>query len=273
MANTDGTNIFARYGFSPYAGSLDANLTQANNQQRTIFTGGDLHAYINHIPVTNLESCTWSIQTDVAGNYVMGKRDAVAYTTGKRAIVGNLVFSLYDKHALLEEVFGVTDRGFNTQGSLNSGDNNIIINATQTSPIAVTSTTPGAVNTAINRYSYAVGTNPNTSVGNAYGLRGLSLTDYQAFVSAAAKDTAKLVGATTVNYSDQLPPFDLTLIGVTRDGRAAKASIFGIQITQETSGFSSADMSNATGFTFVALAVVPWRPLDSTGGIIGTSGA
>jgi hypothetical protein len=106
-------NVFQRYAYSPRYNyqtepGLDDPMADGNNM--VVFSGGDMQAYINNIKVGNLESVTWSISVEVVGNYVMGRRDAVIYTTGKRVVVGSLVLSQYDRHALLEQVFSVSKK-------------------------------------------------------------------------------------------------------------------------------------------------------------------
>lgn len=286
-------NQFTRYAYSSFnagAGSssnpLANQIYQASNSNRTVFTGGDICAYINQIPVTNLESSSWTIQVDVVPNYVMGSRDAVAYTTGRRQISGTLVFSQYDRHALLEQVFQLSSLGFTTQGALWNSDNSTaaaLQNSTITTTVNNTTnsqigglTLPGTfagasqlTGSPAGAYTIVSGINPGTAQQQmaALNLQGLTSTQYDQFVQQAAQATAQVLGSTNLNYVDQIPPFDLTLIGVSRTGVAAKCSIFGIQCTTESGGFSSADISNAIGISYVALGVSPWRAITSLAGV------
>ena len=272
------TNQFTRYAYSPYGSVLGSSSNPAVNQiyaasqaTRTVFTGGDIGAYINQIPVTNLESTSWTIQVDVVPNYVMGDRDAVAYTTGRRQISGTLIFSQYDRHALLEQVFQMSSQGFKTQGALWSADGATAasLNATtaQSFVNSTSNATIGGVGTSVPT-SQPVGASTSATQKqlSALGLSGITANQYNQFVQQAAQATATVLENTNINYVDQLPPFDLTLIGVARSGQAAKCSIFGIQCTTESGGFSSADISNAIGISYVALGVSPWRAITSLNG-------
>lgn len=273
------TNQFTRYAYSPYSSTLGSSSNPAVNQiyaasqaTRTVFTGGDIGAYINQIPVTNLESTSWTIQVDVVPNYVMGDRDAVAYTTGRRQISGTLIFSQYDRHALLEQVFQMSSQGFNTQGALWSADGATAasLNATTSQSFvnSTTNSTIGGVGTSTpTQQPVGATTSATQSQLSALGLSGITASQYNQFVQQAAQATATVLGGTNINYVDQLPPFDLTLIGVARSGQAAKCSIFGIQCTTESGGFSSADISNAIGISYVALGVSPWRAITSLNGV------
>jgi hypothetical protein len=77
---------------------------------------------------------------------------------------------------------------------------------------------------------------------------------------------ARLKGAQKIDYADMIPLFDLTIAGVNTKGEATSCAIFGIQITQETSGVSSNDMTNSVGVSFTALAINPWKPVQVYGG-------
>jgi hypothetical protein len=260
-------NVFQRYAYSPRYQYQEVNdiayANQGNNM--VVFSGGDMQAYINNIKVGNLESVTWSISVEVVGNYVMGRRDAVIYTTGKRVVVGSMVLSQYDRHALLEQVFQISQRKITSIGSLWKMDKDFRNRTGQ----------PGGTDTQTTTLPGGTGSNPawiypeldarqDTTGANATFLRGISRTQYENELARMETDAARAVGSTKFNYSDQLPPFDLTLVGVTKSGDAARCSIFGMQVTQETAGFSQNDLGNSVGMSFVALAVSPWRSLDDS---------
>lgn len=260
-------NVFQRYAYSPrfqYQEVDDLNYANQGNNM-IVFSGGDMQAYINNIKVGNLESVTWSISVEVVGNYVMGRRDAVIYTTGKRVVVGSMVLSQYDRHALLEQIFQISKRKITSVGSLWEMDKDFKNKVGQ----------PGASETQTTTVPGGTGSNPNwiypetdarqdTTGSSATFLRGVSRTAYEQEVKRMETDAARAVGATKFNYSDQLPPFDLTLVGVTKSGDAARCAIFGMQVTQETAGFSQNDLGNSVGMSFVALAVSPWRSIDDS---------
>lgn len=260
MANFD-QNPFQRYAYAPrhLVKGEDPKEFEAGNNL-VVFSGGDLQAYFNNIKVGNLESVTWSISVEVVGNYVMGRRDAVTYTTGKRVVVGSMVLSQYDRHALIEQVFQVSRRGISTIGSLWNPDVNVgagLANDRSSTGGLTGVNTPGYIETDPLR-----ATGQNTVQGNNYLTRGLSQSAFNAQLEAQLRDTARLVGAQKFVTADQVPPFDLTLVGVTRSGDAAKCALFGIQITQETAGYSNNDLGSSVGMSFVALGVSPWRPVE-----------
>lgn len=265
------SNPYRRTAYSPLDPNAlkDQNLYAEENEQQVVFSGADLIAFVNHIKVGNLETITVQTSREVVGNYVMGKADAIQITKGKRVIVGSLMFAQYDKHALLEQVFRMSKSGIKTYGDLwdTRGTANRLRNLEPLSQETRTSKGAGG----------------RTQTGDGYAepaydmdgiARGLSWTEYQLQLDDQARIAADLVGATKVNYADQIPPFDLTLVGVAPNGRAARCTVFGIDITQETGGWSMQDLGNSVGFSFTARAINPWRAVefDSTlQGVIQTA--
>jgi hypothetical protein len=260
-------NVFQRYAYSPRYNYTEVDGINTANQgnNMVVFSGGDMQAYINNIKVGNLESVTWSISVEVVGNYVMGRRDAVIYTTGKRVVVGSMVLSQYDRHALLEQVFQISRRKITSIGSLWGMDKDTRNRTGQ----------PGSQDKQLSTVPGGTGVNPEyvtlnrdqeqfASGANATLLRGISRTAYEQELRRMETDAARSAASVKFNYSDQLPPFDLTLVGVTKGGDAARCSIFGMQVTQETAGFSQNDLGNSVGMSFVGLAVSPWRSIDDS---------
>lgn len=263
-------NPWARRAYTPYNEKLlgaNENLTPAD-ANLTIFSGGDFHAYINNIKVMNLEAVTISTAVETVGNYVMGRRDPVAYVTGKRAIVGSMIATQYDRHAILEQIFKLSDRygPHPTIGDL--WEENVPINQARRANVPVTFEGANPINGERTAWVYdATLDSPERA---AYYAKGLTRGEFQQQLKEHVEATARIVGATNFNYSDQLPPFDLTLVGVAKTGVAAACTIFGIQITNETWGISQAELGGQVGISFVALGVSPLRNITQLD--IGYSG-
>jgi len=64
------------------------------------------------------------------------------------------------------------------------------------------------------------------------------------------------------NYSDQIPPFTLTLTGQNEYGNTSVMAILGVELINEGSGISIDDIVTETQMTFVARSIVTWRPLE-----------
>ena len=224
------------------------------------FSGGDLFAYIDNIQVGNLESITWSTSVEVVGNYTMGSRQCRQYTTGKRVIVGSLMFAQYDRHALMEQVFKVSKNGVPATLKSIYSPSVLTARASQQTQVQAQYAATGGGGTGSSRPQVNSQLQYDNG-GTAAGLSTATFAQQQNDMVAAAQKT---VGSEVINYSDQLPPFDLTLVGIAATGVTASCTIFGIQTTQETGGFSMQDLGNSVGFSFVAISVNPWRLVSGT---------
>ena len=67
-------------------------------------------------------------------------------------------------------------------------------------------------------------------------------------------------------YSDQIPPFTITLLGVNEFGASTTMSIHGVHLISEGSGISIDDTIQEAQFTFVARQVKFWRPAGQAQG-------
>lgn len=258
-------NPFRRAAYS----NLDANslgddaLFNEANQDNVVFSGPDLNVYINNKRVINLESITWSISREIVGNYTMGSADVRAYTKGKRVIVGSLVFTQYGKHAFLDQVFDLDRRKLKTIGDLwNSSSPAARLRQSNVSYVTDNGSTREA-NGGTSRFTFDSTAGESTLDSGASSVsRGLSSEEFQRQLQEQLKTTAALVGAQKFTYPDQVPAFDLTVVGIVQSGvAAARCTIFGIEISQETAGFSQNDLGNSVGLSFVAKGVSPWRAL------------
>jgi len=63
------------------------------------------------------------------------------------------------------------------------------------------------------------------------------------------------------NYSDQIPPFTITLTGQNEYGSISVMALLGVEFINEGSGISIDDIVTETQMTFVARAIQTWRPL------------
>jgi len=66
---------------------------------------------------------------------------------------------------------------------------------------------------------------------------------------------------TDPNYSDQIPPFTITLTGQNEYGNTTVMAILGVELINEGSGISIDDITTETQMTFVARSIQTWRPL------------
>lgn len=72
------------------------------------------------------------------------------------------------------------------------------------------------------------------------------------------------------NYSDQLPPFTISLVSQNEYGNVSAMHLLGVELINEGSGVSIDDIVTETQMTFVARAIIGWRPISREGGPIKT---
>lgn len=71
---------------------------------------------------------------------------------------------------------------------------------------------------------------------------------------------------TTANYADQIPPFNVTITAANEYGQAMMMGLFGVELLNQGQGVSVDDMVTETQFTFIARAIVGWKPQDRNSG-------
>lgn len=81
---------------------------------------------------------------------------------------------------------------------------------------------------------------------------------------------------TTIEYADQMPPFNITISFVNEYGKKAVMRIIGCEILNEGSGMSIDDITTDKACTFVARKIEYLKPLgpnadSGTGGLPTTS--
>ena len=74
------------------------------------------------------------------------------------------------------------------------------------------------------------------------------------------------------NYSDQIPPFTITLTSMTEYGSISVMNILGVELINEGSGVSIDDIVTETQMTFVARAILGWKPIQVPQGVINQGG-
>jgi hypothetical protein len=209
------------------------------------FSGADIIAYMGPNKVASLQGITVSITRETMPIFVFGNPNPVAFVQGKRAIAGNLVFSQFDRHAILK-MSGLIPPNVTHVGDLNTFQvpNSMLI----TGQSSATSTVSNIAN--------AFGNSPNSTQANP-GLDLSNATDLNAAIEQQLAETYALVSARSVRYSDQVPPFDITITMVNQLGQCAFTAIQYVQLVNEGFGYTLDDLNPEAAFTFVARAVVP----------------
>lgn len=153
----------------------------------------------------------------------MGKASPRAFNRGKRGVAGAFIFTVFDSDALLEAM----------------------------------------------QQQYYLADKDEARVYTNYGAMEGTLLKISDLDLMTAPQAATLMESTTgaadfdqevraAFYADQLPPFNITLMGANEYGAMATKKIFGVEILNEGSGVSIDDIVTEQQYTFVAREITPW---------------
>jgi hypothetical protein len=193
------------------------------------FSGADIHAYIGNRKVANLVALSVSINREVAPIYTFGDPSPRTFVKGKRGIAGTMTFTQFDKHALIESVFNVGEQIKNIWDNIDRFYGHM---------------SDAQFKDRVDHLKRYANMTPDQ-------IRSLSPEQY---VIASA---AKIVAQRRIQYVDQLPPFDLTLVFINETGAFAYMALMGVQFANEGYGYTLDDLSSATAVTYVATGVRP----------------
>lgn len=199
------------------------------------FSGVDIKGVFGNQVIAELQAVSYSITREKAPLYTMGSADPRSFSRGKRGIAGTLIFLVFDRHALI----GTLGMDSTKQALMFLSDTDDV--------------RPEA------RENLA-GNDPLDSVANVLNtglLAGQAETDISSGVEADQE-------AVPAWFSDQIPPFDITLAAANEYGSLAVMRIFGVEILNEGYGVSIDDIVSETQMTYVARTLVPWRPVTLT---------
>lgn len=206
------------------------------------FSGVDIKAVFANKVVGELQAISYSITREKAPIYTMGSADPRSFSRGKRGIAGTLVFVVFDRHVLLSTLGGYsTDGGLKFQSDIDE------IRPEFKDPVTV-----------------------GTTIGSAGGLAAT----LQGTSGTTAADTVQnqespltSVGSdqeiATAWYTDQIPPFDVTLAAANEYGALAVMRVFGVELLNEGYGVSIDDIVSELQHTYVARSIIGWTPVPS----------
>lgn len=221
----------------------DSDILLTSEADRQAFTGVDLHAFMGTKKVGTLNAVTYSTSREVAPLYACGSPSPLTFVKGKRGIAGSMTFLQLNKHSIIEALVKQAlgkEGGTMTLGGLLNG-------------LAATGSVNGNKFPDGTRSEAMAAANKD---GTTWNLKKNTVTD-------AIELTRILVASRRFDYSDQIPPFDLTLAFANEQGATAWMAIENIQFVNEGGGFSLDDMTNEIAVTYVATGI---RPLKNGNG-------
>lgn len=202
------------------------------------FSGVDIKAVFGSKELAELQAVSYSITREKAPIYTMGSADPRSFSRGKRGIAGTLVFVMFDRHVMLSNLGGYSpDGGLLFQSDIDDvrpqfKDPTSATSTTDLSAILQGTSGTTAADQVQNQES------PLTSIGSDQEL-------------AAAW------------YTDQIPPFDVTLAAANEYGALSVMRIFGVELLNEGYGVSIDDIVSEQQHTYVARTIIGWRPVPS----------
>jgi hypothetical protein len=216
----------ANYNVSDYVASYSS------------FSGVDIKAVFADKTIGELQAISVSITREKAPIYTMGSADPRGISRGKRGIAGTLIFVMFNRNALLEELrdlMFLSDKD-DIHPAYTGSDNGAL--AGQFTLASESGRTAGTTLSGSTMDSAATGQGQESSV-NAY------VYDDQALAHPW--------------YADQIPPYDITLAAANEYGALAAMKIFGVETLNEGFGVSIDDIVIEQQYTYICRSVLQWQ--------------
>lgn len=194
--------------------------TTEYSQTYNSFSGADIKASFGNLIIGELASITYSVTREKAPIFTMGNPNPRSFSRGKRGIAGSLVFTVFDRDALSRIKDGST---VYRQAFNDSSYKQKDING-----------------------KFIEGTATPTGVQNDY-------------MTTMEQNRSQWAKGEKANYSDEIPPFDISISFMNEYGDSSEMSIYGVEILNEGMGMSIDDITTEKSCTFVARGISDMR--------------
>lgn len=184
----------------------------------TTFSGCDIVCTFGNTVIGELQAITYSVSREKAPVYTMGSAEPRSFSRGKRGIAGTLVFTVFDRDALIE---GLKEHIAQSASFHRMGGE------LTTQAISIDDWDKKMTESA-----------QSETTGNTGG--------------DASSITNKIAPTADPKYADEIPPFDVTISFANEYGQKAVLVIYGVEILNEGSGFSIDSVTSEKACTFVA---------------------
>lgn len=194
----------------------------------TSFSGSDIVASFNGHVIGSIQGITYSVTREKTPNYTMGSAEPRSFSRGKRGIAGSMVFTVFDRDALIEafrekmdgERLGI--QKFKAEGSREY--------------------------LSIDEWDAQMSALASPNQEPVDGKTGGKVSD--------------LVGIYQPMYADEILPFDITISFANEYGQKAVTSIYGVEIMNEGCGFSVDTVAAEKAYSFVARKIEYMKALN-----------
>lgn len=205
------------------------NMVEQYTKTYTAFSGCDIVPAFNGKVIGELQAISYSVSREKAPVYTMGSAEPRSFSRGKRGIAGNLVFTVFNRDALIEEFKEkLNGTALGVQKFKSEGAREYLSIEDWDSQMS----------------SFA---SPN-GTANVDGKTGGKVSD--------------MVGLYQPIYADEILPFDITITFANEYGQRAVLVIYGVELLNEGSGFSIDSVQSEKAYTFVARRIDYMKSLD-----------
>lgn len=194
----------------------------------TSFSGCDIVATFGSVVIGELQAISYSISREKAPVYTLGSAEPRSFSRGKRGIAGTLVFTMFDRDALLK---GLQENAASAASFQRIGGE------LNMHPITIDEW--------------------DKKMTSLTGLAGDNLASSQ-----AEEVTKNVAVASKPYYGDEIPPFDITVSFANEYGQKAVLVIYGVEILNEGAGWSIDSIITEKACTFVARRVKSAEPVE-----------
>lgn len=236
-------------------------------------SGSEIHAVFGNIKFAELQMLKYAISRQKAPVYTMGSADMRAIARGARSINGALIFSHLSTGGLVQAMREAGSKVFLSHDELANYNAEYLDNGTLSAQQRMALKASGS----LGYVGYVTeGDNRNLQQGstlaNLTGQAGG--TGFDPFSVGRSFNNLSNYGRITPAWlADQLPPFDITLVGVPETAgnelqagadyfKPQRLIIRGVEFTSESSGTSIEDLVIEKQMSFIARALNDWKSVD-----------
>lgn len=227
------------------------------DQLYTSLGGSDIHAVFGNYKFGSIQMIRYASSREKAQIYTLGSPSARATARGKRSVSGAFVFTLIDRKGLVR---AMAEAGSASAEVFLSNDE--IANFANSANAAIPKNDQASANAQA-----ALRAGGTTGSAGVLGTGG-----YSPFTNESIFAPSNFGKAQSPYISDQLLPFDITIVGLPEYGSdfAKRLIIHGVEILTEASGTSIDDLVIEKQHSFIARSISDWVALAEISGATGT---
>lgn len=236
-------------------------------------SGSEIHAVFGNIKFADLQLLKYSVHRNKVPIFTMGSADARAIARGARSINGALIFSHLSTGGLVQAMREAGSKVFLSHDELANYNADYM----DTGKLSPQQRMALKASGSLGYVGYVTeGDNSNLTQGTTLAaLQGQAGgTGFDPFSVGRSFNNLSNYGRITPAWlADQLPPFDITLVGVPETAgnelqagseyfKPQRLILRGVEFTSESSGTSIEDLTIEKQMSFIARAINDWKSVD-----------